>query len=465
MTEAAPRVKKPTILVVDDEKNMRWVLSKALRASGYDVLEAASGAQALALADKNPVELVLLDYRMPEMDGLTTLKKLKVANAQIPVIMLTAHGNIENAVEAVKAGAAEYLTKPFDLEELKLAVAKAARVGELQKEVGLLREEIRQSNDIDSVVGTSPAMRDIYDLVAKVAPSSATVMIYGESGTGKERIARAVHDLSNRAAGPYVQVSTAALPETLLESELFGYEKGAFTGAVGSKPGRFELADSGTLFLDEIGEITPAIQVKLLRVLQERSFERLGGTKTITVDVRIIAATNRDLLAAIEAGIFREDLYYRLNVVPITLPPLRDRKEDIPVLVTHFLERFGAPGREVSKKAMDSLLSYDWPGNIRELENTIERVLILSSGDSVELSDLPAELGGTVGGAQPRGKAAPAPHGVWELPRGGTSLPDMERRLLGEAMERSGGSLAKAAKLLGLTEAELSYRWEQLQRH
>jgi two-component system response regulator AtoC len=464
MSEVAPAERKPRILVVDDEKNMRWVLSKALRASGYDVLEAASGAQALALTDKNPFDLVLLDYKMPEMDGLTTLKKLKDSTPHIPVIMLTAHGNIENAVDAVKAGAAEYLTKPFDLEELKLAVAKAARVGELEREVGLLREEIRQSNDIDSVVGTSPAMREIYDLVSKVAPSNATVMIYGESGTGKERIARAVHDLSNRATGPYVQVSTAALPETLLESELFGYEKGAFTGAVGSKPGRFELADGGTLFLDEIGEITPAIQVKLLRVLQERSFERLGGTKTITVDVRIIAATNRDLVVGIESGIFREDLYYRLNVVPITLPPLRDRKEDIPVLVAHFLERFGSPGREVSKKAMDALLTYNWPGNIRELENTIERVLILSGGGTIELADLPAELGGTVGQEQLRGKAAPHSPAQWELPKGGTSLPEVERKLLTEAMERAGGSKAKAAKLLGLTQAEFSYRWEQLGR-
>jgi two-component system NtrC family response regulator len=453
---ADPQPRKPRILIVDDEKNMRWVLSKALRASGYDVLEAASGAQALALADKNPFDLVLLDYKMPEMDGLTVLRKLKSMKAHVPVIMLTAHGNIENAVEAVKSGAAEYLTKPFDLEELKLAVAKAGRVGELEREVDLLRQEIRDVVDVEAVVGASRAMKDIYEMVGKVAASSATVMIYGESGTGKERIARAIHDLSPRTNGPYVQVSCAALPETLLESELFGYEKGAFTGAVGSKPGRFELADGGTLFLDEIGEMSPGIQVKLLRVLQERSFERLGGTRTLTVDVRILAATNRDLLAAIDAGIFREDLYYRLNVVPMTLPPLRDRVEDIPTLVQHFLERFGAANRKVSKKAMAALAAYPWPGNIRELENTIERAAILGEGATVDLEDLPAEVRG--------GEAAAVcePTGAWELPKEGTDVPERLLDLMDRAVKRSKGSASKAAKLLGMTEAEFSYMREQL---
>lgn len=460
--EKAKAPRKPRILVVDDEKNMRWVLSKALRSSDYDVLEAASGPQALALAEKNPFDLVILDYKMPDMDGITVLKRLKESRPHVPVIMLTAHGNIENAVEAVKSGAAEYLTKPFDLEELKLAVSKATRVGELEREVDLLREEIRQKVDVEAVVGTSQAMAEIYDVVKKVATSNATVMIYGESGTGKERIARAIHELSPRAHGPYIQVACAALPETLLESELFGYEKGAFTGAVGSKPGRFELADGGTLFLDEIGEISPAIQVKLLRVLQERSFERLGGTRTLTVDVRIIAATNRDLLAAIDCGTFREDLYYRLNVVPITLPPLRDRKEDIPVLVGHFLERFGAGRRKVSKKALDALLAYSWPGNIRELENTIERAVILSEGETLDADELPAEVREA---SRPGRRKAAARRGVWELPAAGMDLPEELRRLFDDALVRSKGSPAKAAKLLGLTQMEFTLLQEQLARH
>jgi DNA-binding NtrC family response regulator len=386
---------------------------------------------------------------------MEVLRTVRGKGLSFPIIMLTAHGNVATAVEAVKAGATEYLTKPFDLEELKLAIDKALSYSEMAAEVERLRGELDREYDVQGIVATDPGMIGVLETVHKVAPTSATVMIYGESGTGKELIARALHNLSDRASKPFISVSAGALPETLLESELFGYEKGAFTGAINGKPGRFEMANGGTLFLDEIGDISPATQVKLLRVLQERRFERLGGTRSIEVDVRVVAATNQDLQQLIADGDFREDLFYRLNVVPITLPPLRQRPGDIPVLVAHFLEKFKAGSKKMSADAMQALVRYQWPGNIRELENTIERIVILTHGDEFRPSDLPAEVRA---GSNP----AERQDSGFLLPEEGVSLEEVELDLVRQALDRSGSSVPKAAKLLGLTAKTLEVRMQRL---
>jgi len=445
---------KRRVLIADDEKNMRWVLRQALEAEGYEVAEAADGKEALSAVGEQEPDIVVLDHKMPAPDGMEVLRRLRAKGHRFPVIMLTAHGNVQTAVEAMKAGANEYLTKPFDLDELKLAIEKALKMSELAAEVDRLREELEQDWDVEGIVAADPTMLGVLDTVKRVAPTGATVMIYGESGTGKELVARAVHRLSERAAKPFVSVSAGALPETLLESELFGYEKGAFTGAMTAKPGRFEMANGGTLFLDEIGDISPAVQVKLLRVLQERTFERLGGTRSIEVDVRVVAATNRDLQQLIADGTFREDLFYRLNVVPVTIPPLRKRPEDIPSLVAHFLTKFGAQGRSISPEAMRALSEYQWPGNVRELENTIERVVILSHGDVIGIEDLPAEVRAGV-------SVCDAGSRCFVLPESGLDLEETELDFIKQALERSGGSVPKAAKLLGLTTKTLEARMQK----
>jgi len=443
------------VLIVDDEKNMRWVLGQALSAEGFEVSEAADGKEALtAVAEQEP-DIMVLDHRMPEKDGMEVLRTLRGKGATFPIIMLTAHGNVATAVEAMKAGASEYLTKPFDLEELKLAIDKALKYSGLAAEVERLRSELDREYDVQGIVASDPGMLDVLDTVHKVAPTNATVMIYGESGTGKELIARAVHNLSERASKPFITVSAGALPETLLESELFGYEKGAFTGAMTPKPGRFEMANGGTVFLDEIGDISPATQVKLLRVLQERRFERLGGTRSIEVDVRVVAATNRDLQQLIADGDFREDLFYRLNVVPITLPTLRQRPGDVPLLVAHFLEKFKAGAKVISPDALEALVRYPWPGNIRELENTIERIVILSHGDEIGVADLPAEVRS---GISQIGRVQTG----FALPEDGVDLEEVELDLVRQALDRSGGSVPKAAKLLGLTAKTLEARTQRL---
>ncbi len=438
------------ILVVDDEKNMRWVLSQALSGEGFEVVEAENGKDALAAVSDSPPDAMLLDHRMPEPDGMEVLRRVRGKGLNFPIIMLTAHGNVETAVEAMKAGASEYLTKPFDLEELKLVLGKAMQYSDLAAEVERLRAEVDKEWDVQGIVASEPRMLEVIETVHKVAPTNATAMIYGESGTGKELIARALHNLSPRAQRPFVSVSAGALPETLLESELFGYEKGAFTGAMTPKPGRFELANGGTLFLDEIGDISPATQVKLLRVLQERKFERLGGTRSIDVDVRVVAATNRDLQQLIADGEFREDLFYRLNVVPIYLPPLRSRAADIPVLIAHFLDKSGAGTKRISGDAMEAMVNYQWPGNIRELENTIERMVILSHGDEITVDDLPAEVRSGYG-------VCVNPQ-AFILPEEGIDLEEVELDLVKQALDRTGGSVPKAAKLLGLTTKTLEAR-------
>lgn len=439
-----------SILIVDDEKNMRFVVGRALASAGHQVSEAASGEEALKAFEQSLPDLVILDQRMPGMDGITTLTEIKKQHPDLPVIMLTAHGNVESAVQAMKAGATDYLTKPFDVEELKLAVEKALKVSNLVRQVDYLRGELDRKYDTDGIIGKSPRMQEVLKTIGRVAAADATVMIYGESGTGKELIARALHYRSSRRQGPFIQLSCAALPETLLESELFGYEKGAFTGAVSSKPGRFELADGGSLFLDEIGDISPTVQVKLLRVLEQRSFERLGSSKTINVDVRLIGATNRDLPAMIKAGEFREDLYYRLNVIPIQMPPLRERQGDVKLLAEHFLARY-APGKKLSAEALQALEAYSWPGNVRELQNTIERITILSPGNVIELEDLPAEVR----------RGAPLPTDAVRLPPEGVALEAVERDLITQALERTGGNRTRAAELLGISRHTLLYRMEK----
>ena len=443
------------VLIVDDEKNMRWVLGQALSSDGFEVAEAADGNAALEQVTEFEPDVMILDHRMPGKDGMEVLRFLRAKGQTFPIIMLTAHGNVATAVEAMKAGATEYLTKPFDLEELKIAIDKALQYSGLAAEVERLRSELDAQYDVEGIVASDPGMMSVLETVAKVAPTSATVMIYGESGTGKELIARAVHNLSERSAKPFVSVSAGALPETLLESELFGYEKGAFTGAVNAKPGRFEMANGGTLFLDEIGDISPATQVKLLRVLQERRFERLGGTRSIEIDVRVVAATNRDLQQLIADGDFREDLFYRLNVVPVVLPSLRQRADDIPLLVAHFLEKFKAGKKRINPGAMEALIKYPWPGNIRELENTIERIVILSHGDDIGVADLPAEVRA---GVSPADRVSSG----FTLPDEGVNLEEVELDLVRQALDRSGGSIPKAAKLVGLTGKTFEARMQRL---
>jgi two-component system response regulator AtoC len=442
------------VLIADDEKNMRWVLSEALTAEGYEIVEAADGKEVLAAVKDMPPDLMLLDHKMPRPDGMEVLRRLRADGHVFPIIMLTAHGNVATAVEAMKAGASEYVTKPFDLDELKLAIEKAIRISELSAEVDRLRAELDRDWDVEGIVAADQRMAEVLGTVEKVAPTSATVMIYGESGTGKELIARAIHRLSPRALKPFVEVHAGALPETLLESELFGYEKGAFTGALFAKPGRFELANGGTLFLDEVGDISLGVQVKLLRVLQERRFERLGATRSIDIDVRVVAATNRDLQQLIADGQFREDLYYRLNVVPITLPPLRHRQGDIPLLVAHFLEKYNAGRKTFTSEATRMLVDYSWPGNIRELENTIERIVILAPGDEIGASDLPAEV--RAGAVSSSAKHA------FVLPDDGCDLEEVEMDLIRQALDRSGGNTAKASKLVGLTAKTLEGRMQRL---
>ena len=443
------------VLIVDDEKNMRWVLGQSLSGDGFEVSEAADGKAALAAVTAQEPDIMVLDHRMPEMDGMEVLRTLRSKGSAFPIIMLTAHGNVALAVEAMKAGASEYLTKPFDLEELKLAIDKALKYSGLAAEVERLRSELDKEYDLQGIVASDPGMLDVLGTIQKVAPTMATVMIYGESGTGKELVARAVHNLSERADKPFISVSAGALPETLLESELFGYEKGAFTGAVTPKPGRFEMANGGTMFLDEIGDISPVTQVKLLRVLQERKFERLGGTRTIEVDVRVVAATNQDLQQLIADGGFREDLYYRLNVVPVTIPTLRQRAGDIPLLVAHFLEKLNAGKKSISPDAMEALARYSWPGNIRELENTIERIVILSHGDEIGVADLPAEVRV---GLSSRDRSV----GRFLLPEDGVDLEEVELDMVRQALDRTGANVPKAAKLLGLTAKTLEARMQRL---
>jgi DNA-binding NtrC family response regulator len=445
----------PSILIVEDEAKMRRLLELNLGEDGFTTLSAGDAETGLKLLRTSPVDLVLTDLKLPGMNGLEFLQAIKSQNATLPVVVMTAFGSVETAVDAMKAGASDYVLKPFSLTEMRLVIHKELDVHNLREENRSLREALGKRYSHPNIVARSPKMQEVLATVERVAPTNATVLLGGESGVGKDLVARAIHEKSRRASGTFLKINSTAIPENLLESELFGYEKGAFTGAVASKPGKFELADKGTLFLDEIGDVPPATQVKLLRVLQEREFERLGGTKTVKVDVRLIAATNRDLREALEQGTFREDLYYRLNVVPIDIAPLRERNEDIPDLVNLFITRFsGESGKEIdgiSPQAMQILVSYHWPGNVRELQNIVERACALSKAATLETGDIHLDT-------RPAKNSNDA-HGF--LPDGMT-LEQWEDEMVQEALRRANGNKSQAARLLGLSRNALRYRLSKI---
>ncbi|HEY4902001.1 MAG TPA: sigma-54 dependent transcriptional regulator [Candidatus Sulfotelmatobacter sp.] len=445
----------PTILIIEDEAKMRRLLELNLGEDGFSTLSAGDAESGLKLLRENHVDLVLTDLKLPGMNGLDFLHAVKNQNAALPVIVMTAFGSVETAVEAMKAGASDYVLKPFSLAEMRMVIHKELDVHKLREENRSLREALGRRYELTNVAARSPKMQEVLATVERVAPTNATVLLGGESGVGKDLIARAIHEKSRRARGPFVKINSTAIPENLLESELFGYERGAFTGAVASKPGKFELADKGTLFLDEIGDVPPATQVKLLRVLQEREFERLGGTKTVKVDVRLIAATNRDLRQALEQGTFREDLYYRLNVVPIDIAPLRERKEDIAELVNLFIARFagdsGKPVEGITPEAMQILKNYHWPGNVRELQNIIERACALAKGTVIEVGDIHLDV-----------RPAKVVNGVSGFLPDGMTLEQWEDEMIQEALRRANGNKSQAARLLGLSRNALRYRLSKI---
>ena len=453
-----------TVLVADDEPNLRRVLRAQLERDGFEVVVAPDGARAVQVLDEHHVDIVITDLRMPELDGMGLLAHCRSHYATIPVIMITAHGTVDNAVEALKLGAFDYVTKPFDRDELRHVVAKAAKTRMLtQSDVDLGVERGRYR-----IIGASNVMKEVYEVIERVADTPSTVLITGESGTGKELIAQALHENSVRAPRPFIRVNCAAIPPDLLESELFGYERGAFTGAVTSKPGRFELADGGSLFLDEIGETPGSMQVKLLRALQEQQFERVGGIKTLEVDVRLIAATNRDLRAEIAVGRFREDLFYRLNVVHVHLPPLRERVSDIPLLLEHFVKKFNERlGREVvgvTDEAMATLQRYEWRGNIRELENVVERCMLFCDEDRIGVAHLPLEVRGEANASEVLSAAAVVEPGE------GVGLKDavreatakLERELIVRALQQTTGNVTHAARLLKISRKSMQTKMKEL---
>ncbi len=443
--------------MAEDERNLREGIAEAFRNLGHEVVEADDGLAALREVEQQYFDLMITDYRMPGCDGLELIRRVRLLNDSVAVIMITAYGTVDGAVRAMRLGAFDYIQKPFNLEELEVKADKAL---EIQKQRSRLREFDRRElvGKFDNIVGESPAMKRVFDVVRKVAPSNATVLILGETGTGKELIAEAIHRNSLRKEGPFVKVNCAALPENLLESELFGHERGAFTGADRQRVGRFELANEGTLFLDEVATMSPGTQAKVLRVLQEREFERLGGTRTIKVDVRVIAATNRDLARAIQEGEFREDLYYRLNVVSVGMPPLRERSEDIIPLATTFLERFADDlkkhVRGFSPAILRMLTKHNWPGNIRELENTVERAVLMADGDQIEPDDL--NLGGVSGDGRTdeRGRLA----SVLRLPAEGVPLADLEKLAILEALRMNDWVQKDAARFLGISSRVMNYK-------
>jgi DNA-binding NtrC family response regulator len=447
---------KQSILVVEDETKLRRLVELQLADEGFQVQSAPDAETGLQLLNKESFDLLVTDFKLPGMNGLDFLQAAKRIDAQMPVVIMTAYGSVESAVDAMKAGASDYVLKPFSLAELVLIIRKELDSHRLREENRSLREALGRRYEYANIVAQSEKMQAVLALVERVAPSNVTVLIGGESGVGKDLIARAIHEHSQRASGPFIKINSTAIPETLLESELFGYEKGAFSGATTSKPGKFELADRGTLFLDEIGDVPASIQVKLLRVLQEKEFERLGGTKTHKVDVRLIAATNRDLRAALEEKTFREDLYYRLNVVAIDIPPLRDHKEDIPALVKFFLEKFGreagGPPKNITPDAMKLLVDFRWPGNVRELENVIQRAVTLSDGTTLDAADIQLDT---------RSHRSNSSGNPFVLPEGMT-LDQWEQETIREALKRANGNKSQAARMLGLSRNALRYRLSQM---
>jgi two-component system response regulator HydG len=445
------------ILVVDDEPSQRKMLKANLSLDGYRVLEADDGSDAIAKVTDEFFDLILMDNRMSNMDGIEALREIKKISPGIPVIIVTAFASVETAVEALQAGAHDYLTKPLDVDELRIKIRQTLEFWRLKEDNILQRRRLENLFDASRIVGRSPAMKQVLEIVGQVAPSEASVLILGESGTGKELIANAIHQGSNRVDKRFIKVNCAALPETLLESELFGHEKGAFTGAVGRKPGRFMLADGGTIFLDEIAEMATPLQAKLLRVLQERELEPLGSTRTVKVDIRIIAASNKNLREEVEKNTFREDLFYRLNVVPIQIPPLRDRKEDIPLLVEHFLRVYNEKNsRNVHgfhPRALDGMMRYEWPGNIRELENVVERAVIMARDDYVPFAELPDSIREATGHTLTQE--------IREGIRPGMTIKEMERELILKTLEENEGNRTRSARILGITRRTLQHKLKE----
>jgi DNA-binding NtrC family response regulator len=440
---------KERILVVDDEVNARTALAELLGDEGYEIETAADAFKALGKVESFAPHLILTDLKMPGMDGIELIKRVRAMDTPATFVVMTAFGAVDSAIEAMRAGAFEYLTKPLNFDELVLVIDRALEQQRLRNETNQLRAQVSERFRSSSIVGSSPPMQKIFKIIDQVGPSRASVLITGESGTGKELVAAALHHQSPRKSGPFIKLHCAALAETLLESELFGHERGAFTGAVARRDGRFQMAHGGTLFLDEIGEISPAVQVKLLRFLQEHEFERVGGSQTIKVDVRVIAATNKDLTEEVKKGRFREDLYYRLNVVGIEMPALRDRRSDVPVLAEHFLRRYARENHAdisgFAREAVDVLMNYDWPGNVRELENAVERAVVMCNGPQIEPQHLPAAVGPVA-----THRAVPT------IP--GSSLEDIERYAILTTLEATGGSTSRAAELLGISVRKIQYK-------
>ena len=453
-----------TILVVDDEPNYLIVLSELLKDEGFEVFSAQNGKKAFDIVLNTDLDLVITDMQMPVMDGLELIKAVKSYNKDLPIIMITAYGEVEKAVKAMQAGAFNYLTKPFENDELVISIKKAIEHYLLAKENKRLRNEVQTRFGFANMIGKNKKMLQLYSMIEKVAPTPTSVLVTGESGTGKELVARAIHFHSPRRKKAFISINCAALPEALLESELFGHEKGAFTGAISLRKGRFELADGGTLFLDEIGDMALSLQAKLLRILQEQVFERVGGSRELHVDVRIITATNKDLKEEVGKGNFREDLFYRLNVLHLHLPPLRERSDDIPLLVNHFIKKdskqLNKPTLEITADALRFLITLPWEGNIRELENVIERASILCIDDRIEISDVQPDTDNDVQTA-----AQPLDIDINKMVPANTRLPDMldaiEEKMLKEALEKTANVQTKAAKLLGITKSLLQYKMKK----
>jgi len=453
---------KGRVVVIDDEVNAAQALETLLREDGYEVWNAQDARSGLQLVEKEDPDVILTDLRMPGMDGLELLARIKEACPETMVILMTAYGTVKTAVQAMKLGAEDYLSKPIDVEELEVVLQRTVEKKRLLEETRSLRARLDHKYRFDNLVGESPEMLAVFKTIRQVAPSSASVLLLGESGTGKELFAQALHQNSPRRHRPFIKVACAALPETLLESELFGHEKGSFTGAIATRAGRFEAADGGTLFLDEIGDISPTVQIKLLRFLEEREFERVGGNRTFKVDVRIVAATHRDLRKKLEEGAFREDLYYRLNVIEVHIPPLRDRAGDIPILAHYFLRRYAdANTKEIkglSDEALSLLLQHKWPGNVRELENAIERAVVLADQPVLTPGHFPTLR-------SPRGEAAaPRPSGGLGVSIPGSTLGEIEREAILRTLEAVGGSTSRAAALLKISPRKIQYKLKEYQQ-
>ena len=449
------------ILIVDDEKLLRWSLRERLLKEGFEVLEADSGKAARAAIEAGGADLVVLDYRLPDATGIELLKEITTAIPEAPVIMMTAYSTVETAVEAMKLGAFDYINKPFDHNEMVHTVRKALETSRLRREVRALRRQQEERYGLANIVGNSPAMKEVFRLIHKVGRSAAsTVLITGESGTGKDLVAKAIHYASDRARGPFMNITCSALPENLLESELMGHERGAFTDAKSAKQGLFEMANGGSMFLDEIGDMGVLLQAKLLRLLEEKTFRRVGGVRDIKVDVRVIAATNRDLGRAVAEGRFREDLYYRLKVIPIVLPPLRDRAEDVPMLTAHFIDQFNREFKKhcrgVTEGAAKILEQHPWAGNVRELRNVIERAMILEDKELLDESDLPEEFRWT----PPPVEAVSRENG-FRLPEKGYPLDLMEHEMVRQALEKASGNQSRAARLLSISRDALRYKMKK----